>query len=155
MTKDIIKSIKFSDEEYEFLSIAAKENNMSFSSYIRHAAINFSIQNDMEEAINEELSEITSEPKKMILDLLKENTQILSKTIETMSNNISRENDKIHNLLDLLIYIYFYHTPEVPEDLKNEANRSALTRKKKLPFLNKKLKELEKEQWTTKEELAS
>ena len=145
MTINIVKKEKFvtvrmSKEEHELLSLLAEKQGVKLSVYMRnnsilageksieHEQLIQSINSSDKIAGQETFHTMFNQLREMTLNSIKCLHEDLLKKIASLS----KENDVLKRILEEILYTYLYHTPEVPQEKKQQAMHSALDRQKKV-----------------------
>ncbi len=131
--KTVRKCVRLTKDMDKLFSIIAKEHNTTVGKYLRDAGIILA-----EAAIDEkEILEFIKDKdklkvKKKFQHLFEEARNIVINSIAELHGNISTRIDRLEKLMELFLYFYLFHTPEVPEHKKEAAAKSASKRKRKI-----------------------
>lgn len=136
--KDVRVSVRFTQDERKLIEMFVNDRGNDLSKFVREATlyyINVSTEHDQ---LLEEIDEKNVQSAdKAFRDVVESMTQILIKSIEHTHNDLDAQLEEVKKQLDAFIYTYLYHTPEIIENKKQEAKRSALERKEKVEVLIK------------------
>lgn len=131
--KTIRKCVRLSEDMNKLFSMVAKDHNTTVGKYLRDAGL---ILAEMSVDEKQFLQQISAEDKmivqKKFQNLLEENKDIVINGIKSLYDLLSERIDKIEKLIEIFIYVYLYHTPELDKGLHENAVKSGLKRRKRV-----------------------
>lgn len=129
--KTITKGVRLTEDMNKLFTVLAKEKGVPVGKYLRDAGLILA-----EMCLDEkELLDFIKDKDKLKVQkthhiLIQETKDTLINSIGSLHDNLSKRLDRQEKLLELFLYSYFFHTPEVEGPLKEHASRSAKKRKK-------------------------
>ena len=123
---------RVSPEEKKLVQMAARREEEAVSEYLRKVVLAL-VESSLES--RELLSSIRDNERDNTVSVLK---NFMMDDKETAANSIKgayealiNRLDRLEKLIGVFIYVFLYHTPEVPDPKKKQAKESALERVKK------------------------
>ncbi len=123
---------RFTAEERNLVALMAQKEGISISEYLRNCAVVFA-QSSIE--YSELLNSIPGNKKdnavEMLRALINEDKETTLNSIKAAYEGMLEKFERMEKLIGILMYVYFFHTPQVIDSKKKEARESAVTRVKK------------------------
>lgn len=135
MTKT--KTVRLTPQEIKLFEIIAKGQGVTVSEFMRTASLTIAEMSIDNKELLQSLGKDETQAFQNIKILLSELKDTILNSIKGSNTSIMRKLDYVEKLVDISLYSYLFHTPEIKETLKQQARKSALERKKKiLSFIN-------------------
>ncbi len=129
--KTNIVTVRLTDDMLKLFSMLASEQKVTVGKYMRDAAVLLAEMSTDEKDI---MSLIKDKDKikaqKAVHSLIIETKDSLLNSNQQLFDRVSARIEKLEKLVQLFLYSYFFHTPEVKETMKDQARKSAKERKK-------------------------
>jgi len=129
--KTNIVTVRLTDDMLKLFTLLASEQKVTVGKYMRDAAVILAEMSTDEKDI---MSLIKDKDKikaqKAVHSLVIETKDSLLNSNQQLFDRISARIEKLEKLVQLFLYSYFFHTPEVKETMKDQARKSAKERKK-------------------------
>jgi len=132
------RSIRFTAEEEKIIEMVAEEGWNGNSSVFCREAILTAAERHIE---NKELAEGLGGEEKAkdvqvaISEMIAEAKEVLANSIHQSNEGLSQRITKLEKFMEVFLYAYLYHTPEIDENMKQEASVAADKRVKKVMAL--------------------
>lgn len=131
--KKKVLSIRITEEMEKLFSMIAEEQGVSIAKYLRDAGIILAEMATDDKDLMALLGEKDKiKAAKTFHLLFQETKDTIVNSSQSVFDRLVNRIDRIEKLIEIFIYIYLFHTPEVKESLKQSAKQSAQERKKKV-----------------------
>lgn len=129
--KTITKGVRLTEDMNKLFTMCAKEKGVTVGKYLRDSGLILAEMNlDEKELLDFIKDKDKLKVQKTHQMLIQETKDTLLNSIKSLYDNLSKRLTRQEKLLEMFLYSYFFHTPEVDWPLKDHASRSAKKRKK-------------------------
>jgi hypothetical protein len=135
--KDEVKekrySVRLTKDMDRLISIVAKERGITVAKYLRDSGIILAeMSTDEKELYSMVKEEDRSSVQKTFHLLFQETKDIVVNSSQGLFDKLSERIDRLERFVEIILYVYLFHTPEVKESEKQKSKKSAQERKKKV-----------------------
>ena len=131
--KERFIGIRVTEDQYRLFQLLAKEQNVSVSEFLRSGVVNFAEKFVESQQVLESVEDKDKKAAQQTIHaMITEVRGVLANSIQQSDERVCRRVEHMQKLLEAFLYAYLYHTPEIPEEMKKEAKRSALARQKRV-----------------------
>jgi len=131
--KTIRKCVRLSEDMNKLFLIVAKEHKTTVGKFLRDAGLIMAEMSvDQKEFLELIKDKDELKVQKKFQTLFEENKDLVVNGIQNLYETLSERIDKIEKLIEIFIYVYLYHTPEIDKGSHENAVKSGLKRRKRV-----------------------
>ena len=123
---------RVTEDEARLFKIVAESHGISVSDFLRRAAVYYSEVSTGPQEGPGCSEENPNTGQETFPQMLADTRLAVVNTIKYINDDLVAKMENIEDLLDALLYAVLYHLPEIPDEKKEHAMRSATKRKAKV-----------------------
>jgi len=132
-------SVRLTKDMERLFKIVADERGITVGKYLRDAGLAIAEMSIDEKGLAELIDKKDRDKFQKTFHMhLQETKDLVVNSSQSILEELNDRIERVENFLEIFLYVYLYHTPEVKEIRKDSAKKSAQDRKKKIMSVIKK-----------------
>lgn len=125
-------NLRITPQEIKLIRMMAQKEGLNLSEYLRNVVLTIAESSvESREFLNSVSDNNKDNAVQILKGLILENKDTTANSIKGVFDALLDRFDKVERLIDVFIYVFLYHTPEVIDTKKKQAKDSAVERLKK------------------------
>jgi len=129
-TKSI--GIRVSEDEWTLFDIVARSQGITVSEFLRQSGIHYAEMSAENKDFLDSIGQNSEAAQNTVHEFLTDLKEVIFQSLKHTHDDLSVQVKRVEKLIDVFLYAYLFHQPEVKEVLKENAMKSAIRRKEKV-----------------------